>query len=204
MKKIRALIFLLTLFSLLASSGISYAAETRKITDMGGTEVTLPAEVNKIIDLWHANNQVVLLLGGADKLIGTTEVIKTLPWYAKVYPRIADVKQFTGASASGFNNEEILAAKPDVVIASTPKDAETLRNAGINAVFVTFRDFDGLKETVRVTAKVLGGSAEGRAEKFIEYFDGNLKLLNERVGGIPASERPKVYEVRSTNPLDTD
>ncbi|MDR3332396.1 MAG: ABC transporter substrate-binding protein, partial [Synergistaceae bacterium] len=115
-----------------------------------------------------------------------------------------EVKHFTGASASAFNAEEILAAKPDVVIASTPKDAETLRNAGINSVFVTFRDFDGLKETVRVTASVLGGDAGPRAEKFIEYFEGNLKLLNERVGGIPAGDRPKVYEVRSPNPLDTD
>jgi iron complex transport system substrate-binding protein len=114
------------------------------------------------------------------------------------------VKHFTGSSASAFNTEEILAAKPDVVIASTPKDAETLRNAGINSVFVTFRDFNGLKETVRVTAKILGGDAASRAEKFIEYFEGNLKLLEGRVGSIPAGERPKVYEVRSPNPLDTD
>jgi iron complex transport system substrate-binding protein len=171
---------------------------------MGGTEVTLPQDVNSIIDLWHANNQVILLLGGADKLVGTTEVISGLPWYGKVYPRIKEVKTFTGPSVSGFNTEEILAANPDVVIVSTPKDAETLRNAGINAVYVTFRDFDGLKETVRVTARVLGGDAPERAEKFIAYFEGNLKLLKDRLGDIPEKERPKVYEVRSANPLETD
>jgi iron complex transport system substrate-binding protein len=183
----------------------AYAAQqTRTIVDMGGTEVVLPSEVNRVIDLWHANNQVVLLLGGADKLIGTTEVIKGLPWYAKVYSRIKDVKAYTGPSISGFNTEEVLAAKPDVVIVSTPKDAEILRNAGITTVFVTFRDFDGLKETVRVTAQVLGGDATERAEKFINYFEENLKLLKERVDGIPEIERPKVYEVRSANPLDTD
>jgi iron complex transport system substrate-binding protein len=203
-KKILALLFMATMFSLLSFSGVSHAAATRKVVDMGGTEVTLPNEVKRVIDLWHANNQVVLLLGGADKLVGTTEVIAALPWYGKVYPRIKDVKPFTGSSTSGFNTEEILAAKPDVVIVSTPKDAETLRNAGITTVFVSFRDFDGLKETVRVTARVLGGDAEERAEKFIKYFDGNLKLVKDKLGDLQEKDKPKVYEVRSPNPLDTD
>jgi iron complex transport system substrate-binding protein len=203
--KVKKLLFLLAVVILAMGSCQARAAqETRTIVDMGGTEVVLPKEVNRVIDLWHANNQVILLLGGADKLIGTTEVIKALPWYAEVYPRIKDVKAYTGPSISGFNTEEVLAAKPDVVIVSTPKDAEILRNAGITTVFVTFRDFKGLKETVRVTAKVLGGDAEERAEKFIAYFEGNLKLLEERLGGLPEKDRPKVYEVRSTNPLDTD
>jgi iron complex transport system substrate-binding protein len=197
---------LMTLIAILTMIpyGAHAAPETRTIVDMGGTEVVLPKEVTRVIDLWHANNQVILLLGGADKLIGTTEVIKGLPWFAEVYPRVRDVKAYTGPSISGFNTEEVLAAKPDVVIVSTAKDAEILRNAGITAVFVTFRDFDGLKETVRITAQVLGGDAPERAEKFINYFDGNLKLLTERLGGVSDRDRPKVYEVRSANPLDTD
>ncbi|MDR1965356.1 MAG: ABC transporter substrate-binding protein [Synergistaceae bacterium] len=205
LKKFYVIVFAFAFLFLIAFAPLAVAAEgTRTVVDMGGTEVTLPMEVNRVIDMWHANNQVVLLLGGADKLIGTTEVIQQLPWYGKVYPRIRDVKAFTGPNISGFNAEEVLAAKPDVVIVSTQKDAEVLRNAGITAVFVTFRDFDGLKETVRVTAKVLGGDAEERAEKFISYFEGNLQLLNDRLGDLPDSQRPKVYEVRSPNPLDTD
>jgi len=183
----------------------SLAAETRTVADMGGTEVTLPAEVKRIINLWPANNQVVLLLGGADKLIGTSHVIKGLPWYARVYPRIKEVKAFSqGGNASNFNAEEILAAKPDVVIMAGAKDAETLRQAGINALFMTFRDFEGLKETVRVTARVLGPEAEKRAEKFIAYFDSNLKLLSERLARLDPKDRPKIYQIRSANPLETD
>lgn len=47
-------------------------AQVNTITDMAGTIVTLPPEINRIISLWHANNQVILMLGAADKLIGTT------------------------------------------------------------------------------------------------------------------------------------
>jgi iron complex transport system substrate-binding protein len=184
----------------------SPAAETtRTITDMGGTQVVLPAKVTKVIDLWHANNQMVLLLNGADTLIGTTSVIKGLPWYAKIYPRIADVKAYTlQNSTGGYNTEEILMARPDVVITSAPQDAAVLRNAGINTVMVTFRDFAGLRECVKTTAAVFGGDAVRRSEEYLQYLDNNLKLTADRVADLKDSEKLKVYEVRGANPLETD
>lgn len=191
--------------ALLGVSPMDAAEGTRRIVDMGGTEVILPEDVKTVIDLWHANNQVVLLLGGADKLVGTTSIIKELPWFAQVYPRIKEIKPYAISSGSGnFNTEEVLKANADVVITSNAKDAEVLRNAGITTVLVTFRDFKGLKETVRVTAQALGGGAEERAEAFIRYFDGNLGLIGERLAGLKDSDRPKVYQIRSANPLETD
>jgi iron complex transport system substrate-binding protein len=188
-----------------AASASQAAPASRTITDMGGTAVTLPGKVEKVIDLWHANNQVVLLLGGADTLVGTTSVIKGLPWYAKVYPGIADVKPYVlQNNTGGYNTEEILMARPDVVITSSPQDAEVLRNAGITAAMVTFRDFDGLKKCVSVTADVLGGDAPARAEEYLRYLESNMKRVSDRVASIPENQRLKVYEVRSANPLDTD
>jgi iron complex transport system substrate-binding protein len=183
----------------------SGAPATRVITDMGGTQVTLPATVSRVINLWHANNQVVLLLGGADTLIGTTTVIRGLPWYAKVYPRISEVKPYNlQTSAGAYNTEEILMARPDVVICSSPQDAAILRNAGINTVMVTFRDFAGLRECVKTTAAVLGGGAPARAEKYLSYLDNNIKRVRDRVGNLGEHEKLTVYEIRSANPLDTD
>ena len=74
-KQVRLFSSALILGIFLAFLGVSpldAAEETRRIVDMGGTEVVLPKDVKTVIDLWHANNQVVLLLGGADKLVGTT------------------------------------------------------------------------------------------------------------------------------------
>lgn len=177
---------------------------TRIVTDMSGYEVELPMEVNRVIDLWHANNQVVLLLGGADKLIGTTSVIKGLPWYAEVYPAIADVPAYSLKANDGtFNTEEILKADADVVITSSEADAEVLRAAGITTAVVNFRDFDGLKETVRKTAEILGGDAPERAEKYCAYFDDNMAYVTERLADLK-EERPRVYEVRAEDPLQTD
>lgn len=178
---------------------------TRIVTDMMGTEVELPQEVNRVINLWHANNQVVLLLGAADKLIGTTSIVKDLQWYNYVYPGIAEVPVYALQAGSGnFNTEEILTADADVVITSSADDAQVLRKAGIPTVVVTFRDFDGLKETVRVTAEVLGGDAPQRAEEYCAYFDSNLSMLEDRVEGLGMEERPKVYEIRGQELLQTD
>ena len=177
----------------------------RIITDMGGTQVSLSAVLTKVINLWHANNQVVLFLGGADTLIGTTSVIRGLPWYAKVYPRISEVKPYTlQTSAGSYNTEEILMARPDVVICSSPQNAAILRNAGINTVMVTFRDFAGLRECVKTTAAVLGGSAPVRAEEFLACLDKNINRVRDRVGHLKETEKLKVYEIRGANPLDTD
>jgi len=181
-------------------------SQTRVVTDMAGTQVVLPKDVNRVIDLWHANNQVVLLLGGADKLVGTTETIKGLPWYEKVYPKIKDVKAYVlmQTGAGGYNTEEILEAHPDVVLTSFPKDAEVLRNAGLTAAMVMFTDYAGLKKGVQITADILGGDAPKKAKEFNAYFDNNLKRVSDRLAGLKDEDKLKVYEVRSTNPLDTD
>lgn len=59
---------------------------TKVIKDIDGKEVTVPTNPERIADLWHANNQVVLLLGGAEKLVSTTSTVKSLAWFKQVYP----------------------------------------------------------------------------------------------------------------------
>lgn len=186
-----------------AASPVDTGSQTRSVVDMQGAEVVLPLEVNRVISLWHANNQVILLLSGADKLVGTTAVIKDLPWFAHVYPRIKEVPSYVDYE-SAFSTEAILQANPDVVICTRAHDAGVLRDLGLAVVVVGFSDFDGLKETVRVTAEVLGGDAPRRAQEFITYFDGNLTLLQTRLADLEESQKPKVYQIRNWDPTHTD
>ena len=60
---------LLTAFSL-------NAAQFREVKDISGDIVKVPVNVEKIATLWYANNQIILMLGGADKIIATTDLIK--------------------------------------------------------------------------------------------------------------------------------
>ena len=69
----------------------SRAQVTREVTDAAGRVVTLPSTVNRVADAWHANNALVLMLGGADKLVATTVQAQRQPWLRKLYPRIDQV-----------------------------------------------------------------------------------------------------------------
>ena len=58
---------------------------------MTGEKVKIPKKINRVADLWHANNQVVLLLGGQSKLVATTPLVKKQHWFTVVDPKIAKV-----------------------------------------------------------------------------------------------------------------
>ena len=97
MKRIITMFFaLLISIGLLAGCGTENASQgntssTKVVTDIDGTEVTIPKDIKQVADLWHANNQVVLMLGGADTLVSTTKNVQGLPWFVKVYPRIKEI-----------------------------------------------------------------------------------------------------------------
>ena len=170
---------------------------TKVIKDVDGQEVTVPVTPERVANLWHANNQVVLTLGGAPKLSATTHYVTTIPWFRQVYPDITKVPTPVAAN-NDLNMEALLAAKPDVVLVSNEKQAEAVRQAGLTAVRVGFSDMNGLMQTVNLTAEVLGTQgAYERAQKYNAYMQKNLKLIEERLKDLPDSERPKVMHIGS-------
>ena len=67
------------------------AAEFRDVKDITGDIVKVPVNIEKIATLWYANNQIILMLGGTDKIVATTDLIKNNKWFAHVYPRISSI-----------------------------------------------------------------------------------------------------------------
>jgi iron complex transport system substrate-binding protein len=93
----------------------TWAQATRQVTDAAGRVVTLPVSVNRIADPWHANNAMVLMLGGADKIVATTVQAQRQPWLRKLYPRIDQVPAAFNA-AGDLNIETLIGARPDVIL----------------------------------------------------------------------------------------
>ena len=52
-----------------------------------------------------------------------------------------------------------------------------------------------MKKSVSIMAEVIGGDAPKIAEKFNEYFDGNLKKVLSKTDKIAAPDRPKVLHI---------
>lgn len=163
-----------------------------------GDTVEVPTQINKIVDLWHAHNQVIMMLGAADKLVGTTEVFKKRPWPNVIYPRLSEVEALVvGTGAGEVNYEEALKLQPDVVFASDKDVTATARKQGLTTVNVAFQDYDGLRNDVKVTAQVLGGDAVDLAAEWQSYLDANIALVEERMKGIKDEDRVKVLHIAS-------
>ena len=83
------------LIALSLAAGFALPLQAKIVTDVEGNKIELPDNVQRVADLWHANNQIVLLLGGANKLVGTNTSIAANPWYSEVYPIINNVPVLT-------------------------------------------------------------------------------------------------------------
>ena len=179
--------------ALLGAALLFNPADARSVRDIKGNAVEIPDQVNRIADLWPANNQVVLLLGGADKLVGTVEAIHKRPWFAKVYPRIKQVPALSNGLS--VQSESLLAARPDVVLLSQPSMQQQVKQAGLKTVLVNFQTYDGLKKTVSITADVIGGKAPQIAKQYNAELDANIRLVSERTKNIPAAQKPLVLHL---------
>lgn len=179
---------------------VSQPTLARTVNDINGQAVELPEKTSRIANLWPANNQVILLLGGADKLVATTSINHDRPWFAKVYPRIKQVPALTKDGLS-VQTEALLAVRPDVVMVSRPDLQRQVQQAGMKAVLVQFQNFDGLKRTVKITADVIGGNAPEIARRYISELNANIDLVGMRTKNIPADKKPLVMHIANGSNL---
>lgn len=171
---------------------------TKIVTDMSGKKVRIPKKVERIADLWHANNQVILLLGGQKKLVATTQVIKQQAWFKLIYPEIAKVTApFSGQT---LQVEELLKTKPDVVIAADANQIKQARNAKLPTVDAMYQSFTGLRQSINLTAKVLGGQAPKIAKEYQRDLTANLAYVKKHLHGV--KKRPKVLHIASPSNLN--
>ena len=182
----------ITFLSLLMASMLN-AAEFRDVKDISGDIVKVPVNVEKIATLWYANNQIVLMLGGADKIVATTDLIKNNKWFAHVYPRISSIPN--GVNGKDLQVEELVKLSPDIVIAADKKNKEELTKNGFTVLYPSFTNHADMKKSVSIMAEVIGGDAPKIAKKFNEYFDGNLKRVLSKTDKIAAADRPKVLHI---------
>lgn len=138
------------------------------------------------------------MLGAGDKLVGTTDNFKKRPWANVVYPRLAEVEALVvGTGAGEVNYEETLSLQPDVVFASNKDVVAEARSQGLTAVNVMFQDYEGLRNDVKLTAKILGPDAEDIAREWADLLDANIALVAERMSGVSDSDKPKVLHIVS-------
>lgn len=177
---------------------------THVVTDMRGVSVTVPVKIERLAEQFPAHTITDIMLGMGDKLVAIPRNVKTIPLLQKVFPRIATIPEVF-RNGGTVNIEDLLDRRPDVVsmLGGTVSDAP-FKTAQIPAVVMTFATLDQLSKSITVAGDVYGGEAEGKAAKFVRYFDEKRAAIQARVADLPDAQRPSVVHISSFPPLVID
>ena len=180
--------------SLFTALSLSAADSARSITDMQGVKVSVPGKVEKIAALWNANNEIILALGGMDKVVATTDLIKTNKWFEHIYPKLKNLP--AALNGKDLQIEELVKLAPDVIIVSNKNYQDELIKNGFSAVNLIFRDYPDMEKSIYATAEVIGtDDARKKAEKLANKIHDNSEFVTARTKSIPDAKRPKVLHL---------
>lgn len=152
-----------------------------KVKDDRGVEVEFKEVPKTVVSLQPSNTEILFALGAGDKIVGATEY-DTYPEEAQKIERVSDSVK--------FNSERILTLKPDVVIAYTTGNEETLtalkglEDAGIKVFAIqSATSFDDVYGDIQQIATVMGIKDKG-------------DKLNEDIKAKIADVQAKLKEVK--------
>lgn len=167
------------------------------ITDDEGTEVTIPAEPQKIVSLTPATTETLFALGAGDRVVGKVEDVANFPPEAASIPVVA--------TFAGIDVEAIVALEPDLVVSggtgfSQGPAVEQLRRANIPVVVSYPTTVDAGVESIKTISRAVGKSGEG------ETLAGSIMSRLDALAAIAAAaaSKPRVfYEIDVTNGIFT-
>ena len=167
-------LLLLALLAGCAGSGGSGESSTT-FTDDYGRCVAVPASPQRIVSLSPAVTEILFALGAGEQLVGRTDFC-TYP------PEVAAIPSVGGIS--NLNIEEVLALRPDLVIAGSilpKKQTDLLDRMGVPVACIREKEhFDGLYDNITAIGALVGHPAQ--AETLNRRLRSRLDSLNAGAG----------------------
>ena len=166
------------------------------IVDTADRIVTVKKPVEKVVELNPGLLETIRSLDAPDKIIGVD--MGTATKEDIFFPEFQDYPIV--GSAGSPDIEEILNLHPGVVFsyASSYKSAcedmqDKLKKADPNIAVVRFDSYKPLSyvEEVRKMGYIFGKRDE--AEEFIDFYEGYMNIIKERVEKLSEEDKPKVY-----------
>lgn len=164
------------------------------VTDMGGREVLIPAEVKTIATFGSVGvlNAFVELMGCGGRLCAEMPKRFQSGSWAMQYefaPQIKGAPQLVNDDGE-LLMEEILKLAPDLCVTMTKETADLLGEQGLACVYLEWRQNNDVKTAVELMGRVL--NKEDIAEDYLVYFDGMVMEAETLTLAIPEAERKTV------------
>ena len=182
----------------------------REIVDMDGRRVTIPDHVRKVYAPSPFGAYMLYALA-PDMTSGLVFNVGDADW--KYLPRALHGLPALGAAVSGMgpsaNPEQVLAARPDVLIVWVTEQApidqrvqDFLKKVPIPYVVVSAVRMQDYPAAVRFLGKLLDRQA--RAEMLAGRMERDLAEVRRAVASVPAQRRPRVYYAEGLDGLSTE
>lgn len=164
------------------------------VTDANGTTVKVPENVDTVTAVGEAG-VMVEMLGGSDRLIGTSESVTDNSLAQKVFNDMDSVKNWwSGTGTDGIKSPEfsaLLKADPDVCLVINGQDTfseaqlKKLKSKKIPVVTLySLNTSSNIKSTVTLIGKILGTgdskqkNPEKLASAYVKWYDQELGKIN--------------------------
>lgn len=190
----------ITILSLLVLAGCSDPAVQKTplsstyIDDIGRT-VKIIGIPQRIISLSPSNTEMVYALGLQDKLVGVTSY-DNYPPDAKNKPIVSDY--------STVDLEKIVNAKPDLVLADSIQEKDTipaLEKLGITVYTMTPNNINGILNEIKVLGRITGKTTE--SDNLVSNLTSRIQAVADKTAKLTDSEKPRVLFVTWYDPIWT-
>ena len=164
------------------------------LVDSADRTVTVNKPVERIVTASVASTETVKTLKAQDKVVGVVMYVEDDDIF---FPELSKLPSVGGWSTdTPPDYEKILELNPDIVIAYseyTVPFEETLEPAGIAVVRLDF--YKPIPEVMLEEIEKLGYILNKReeAEEFIDFYEGYMNTINERVEGLSKEDKPLIY-----------
>jgi iron complex transport system substrate-binding protein len=185
---------LLALGGLIATGATAQQATgTRRVVDMAGRAVELPARIDRVVTLGSLPvlNSFVFALGEARTIVNGLADFALPHWkYQNVF-----APQLAGQPTMQLPNREpqleaILQARPDVVLTLHREAVDRLAALDLRVIYLAWREPEDVKACMRLLGEVFGKPQVALA--YQQWFDSTLARVSDGLRGVDATQRPRV------------
>ncbi|QIF94738.1 ABC transporter substrate-binding protein [Proteus vulgaris] len=184
---------------LLGGSALSTSSNVqaqRSVQYYQDQSITVPDSPERVATSWNAQNAILAMLGAGDKIVSTTDLVKTIPFFTEIVPAIKMASISSKGNNDTLNIETLIMSQPQIFFATGKlSDAQmtTLENAGISVALLKSGSMDALLERTLITGEILGSSSHQLAKDYLAYFQRNIALVKSVISEISIKEPIKVY-----------
>lgn len=210
-KKFMSLLIILILaLSVFAGCGKKQSAENkvRTVVDMAGRSVSIPTKVEKVYTPSPIGTIVMYTLD-EKKLVGLNYKLSDIEkkYTSEYYKKLPVLGGWFGKGNTG-NVEEIIKAKPDVIISmgdinnSSKSQAEDLQKKLGTPVLLVDGKLENMDKAYEFLGDIIG--EKERAKELGNYCKKTTDETKAAVANVPQEKRIKVYYAEGTKGLETD